>query len=134
MISRRNFIFASFSLAGVSIGYGLYREKDFLRDLLEDILGPFEMSDVDFAAFKSDFMNNPANINRPKKYYGAYLIWSVDGLISPPSESINQKYEEYKRQLITEFITSTMWVQSKNKKLKYYRFKVPCSNPFADLS
>lgn len=134
MISRRNFIFASLSLVGAPIGYGLYREKDFLRDLLTEMLGPFEISDADFSAFKNDFMNHPGNVNRPKKYYGAYLIWSVDGLIPPPTDNISQKYEEFKRHLITEFVISTMWVQSKDKKLKYYNSKIPCNNPFADLS
>lgn len=134
MITRRSFILATLSLASAPVGYGLYREKDFLRGLLEDMLGPFEISEVDFTAFKNDFLNHPGNVNRPKKYYGAYLVWSLDGIITPPSQNINHKYEEFKRHLITEFITSTMWVQSKDKKLKYYSNKVPCSNPFADLS
>jgi hypothetical protein len=133
-ISRRNFLLlgsGTLVLSGIGLTYS--SKENFLQERLYKMLGDFDISDSDFKRFNEHFRSFISE-NRYDRYHTMIQLekFTFNGNIDPLK--INERIDKWDRRLVTQFITSTDYLERQGEKVRFIGAYLPCRNPFADYS
>lgn len=141
-ISRRTAL-AGIGVAGIGLTGGLAGfvassdGADAMRAILHRLVGPFTMSDSDFALFVKDYSARHGRLGHMEA--GALrLLETVGGArrLALQQSGIAERFDTFDRKLLTEFVLATGHDGSADPgHLEYHGLFAdnPCSNPFAQL-
>ncbi|MFT4056785.1 MAG: hypothetical protein QM681_19930 [Novosphingobium sp.] len=141
-ISRRTAL-ASIGIAGIGITGGLAGfvagsdGADAMRAVLHRLIGPFTMSEADFALFAKDYGARYGHLGHLEA--GTLrLLETVGGArrLALQQPGVGERFDAFDRKLLTEFVLATGHDGSADPGHLEYRGLFadnPCSNPFAQL-
>ncbi|WAJ27055.1 hypothetical protein [Antarcticirhabdus aurantiaca] len=144
-ITRRGLLMGLGGIAAAAVlggGAASMTDEDFLRSTLHRLVGRFEMTSDQFAAFTQSFRAGYPELAtvkmlpfRVSEQFGASSL-----LDSIAPQAILSKVETFERRLLTEFIMSTDYLPLYEEKpnqgvlsVSYFGLQ-GCSNPYADLT
>lgn len=123
------------ALAAMAAGVATFDLKDLMRRTLTRLLGEFDMSEEDLAAFTKDFSRlieldgETGLMLRTASFAGVSSILSTTG----PHFSRN-RFEGFDRTVLATFITTTNYLdiyKSGEGRVVYHGIEPPCVSPFA---
>lgn len=122
---------ATLSLAALGTTALVHEQRDsFIPALLHALIGDFRMDRHDQRQFVEALVQHYG----PRKFtalLGLYRIRAATGLGTAYS---NAKLDRFERMLVTDFITSTDYLDKRheqNPKVSFSGYRLPCRNPFA---
>lgn len=120
-----------------ALGAALSDEAGLIRTTLDELLGPFDIADADFAAFVADFRESyavPDGLRADGLRIGQAL--GALGVIGMAAPGIEVRIEQFRRLLMTAFVLGTDWLTRTDPALERLSYvglfgNQPCGNPFA---
>jgi hypothetical protein len=107
-------------------------DRDMLRVLLREVIGPYRMSEAEFEKFRQGFKYRYGLPNRmiTSAVAAAETTGAAASLIDLATESAASRYDRLKRNVLTEFLTRTDYLSGGAEAEVTYVGDQPCS-PFA---
>ncbi|WP_420394397.1 hypothetical protein [Acuticoccus sp.] len=145
-LSRRALVLGSAAGLGlVALGGGftlaLRGRGDFLRDILERAVGPFDMPTKDFEAFATSFdreLGDALGDQDGARWRAVRFIAGLvplDILAAPDNGTrLAQKLATYERLVVTHFFVTTTFAVERGDRPVQYVGDFGCRNPFAQFA
>lgn len=121
--------------AAVSVlGAGMFGgEANLVRSILSRVIGPFTMSDVDLSSFIADLETKRGTASEAKfALFRALSLSGPENMLPYAPAGLRDRFESYERQVVTNFMTRTDYVQI-DPKTQHVSFvgDASCHSPFA---
>lgn len=121
------------ALSGAGFQHYHSTKENFLLGRLHKLMGDFEISENDFKQF-NDHFKSFISVSRYERYHTMVMLekLTLHGSVDPLK--IEQRIDKWDRRLVTQFITSTDYIEKQGNQVSYIGANLPCRNPFADYS
>ena len=121
------------ALTGTGLNYYHSTKDNFLLTRLLEFIHDIELTETEFYKFNDYFKSFISEV-RYERYHTLIMLekLTLNGKVDPLN--ISSRIDKWDRRLVTQFITTTDYLNNRGKNVHYIGPPAACDNPFSDFS